>query len=45
MQFCGAAKHGDHPYCVRHSRRAYSSLGSSAAEKQRRLQWQKNRAA
>jgi hypothetical protein len=38
MQFCGADKHSDHPYCVRHSRRAYSSLASRAAEKQRWLQ-------
>jgi hypothetical protein len=38
MQFCGADKHGDHPYCVKHSRRAYSSLSSRAAEKQRWLQ-------
>jgi GcrA cell cycle regulator len=43
MQFCGADKHGDHPYCLRHSRRAYSSLASRAAEKQRWLQ--RNRAA
>jgi hypothetical protein len=45
MQFCGAAKHGDQPYCLRHSRRAYSSLASRAAEKQRWLQSQKKRAA
>jgi hypothetical protein len=38
MQFCGADIHGDRPYCVRHSRRAYSSLASRAAEKQRWLQ-------
>jgi hypothetical protein len=45
MQFCGADIHGDRPYCVRHSRRAYSSLASRAAEKQRWLQSQKKRAA
>jgi hypothetical protein len=43
--FCGANKYGDHPYCVGHCHMAYSSLGSRAAEKQRWLQWQRNRAA
>ena len=45
MLFCGGDKYGDHPYCVGHCHIAYSSLGSRAAEKQRCLQWRKNRAA